>query len=150
MNKNISDNPRLRWQDRLEILKSERGFSLTELLVVLVIIGVLVALLALPRFTTVMTKAKTTEARLILRQVHSLQQAYYFENNHYSDDLDDIGFEQSPLQTEGGNAYYHISVATDEAGFIVTATSSIDFDRDGTFNVWEVGPDGTIHEVVKD
>lgn len=46
----------------------ESGFSLTELMVVLVIIGVLV-LLALPRLLPVVTKAKTTEAKLMLKQV---------------------------------------------------------------------------------
>lgn len=131
-------------------VRSDLGFSLTELLVVLVIIGVLVALLALPRFTSIMTKAKTTEARLILRQVHSLQQAYYFEHNRYSSDLDEIGFEQSTLQSDGGTAYYKIDLELVEGDFRAIATSSIDFDRDGTLNVWEVGPDGVITETVKD
>ena len=39
--------------------KTQSGFSLTELMVVLVIIGVLV-LLALPKLLPVVTKAKTT------------------------------------------------------------------------------------------
>ena len=47
------------------------GFSLTELLVVIVIIGVLV-LLALPRFTSVIDKTKTTEAKLQLKHLHTL------------------------------------------------------------------------------
>ena len=41
---------------------SDLGFSLTELMVVLVIIGVLV-LLALPKLLPIVTKAKTTEAK---------------------------------------------------------------------------------------
>ena len=51
-------------------LHPEAGFSLTELLVVLVIIGIL-ALLAIPRFLNVTTKAKTSEAKLMLRNVHT-------------------------------------------------------------------------------
>ncbi|NND72052.1 MAG: prepilin-type N-terminal cleavage/methylation domain-containing protein [Rhodothermales bacterium] len=128
----------------------EDGFSLTELLVVLVIVGILVAVLALPRFTSVMTKAKTTEARLMLRQVHALQQAYYFEHDMYSNDLGAIGFEQAPLQSAGGSAYYLIELSATSDRFTASATSSVDFDRDGIFNIWEVGPDGMIHETVKD
>ena len=134
----------------LKFVHEEDGFSLTELLVVLVIIGILVAVLALPRFTSVMTKVKTTEAKLMLRQVHALQQAYFFEHDRYTEDLEAIGFEQSLLQSEGGSAYYIIEVSANSETFSAVATSSVDFDRDGTFNVWEVGPDGIIHETVRD
>jgi type IV pilus assembly protein PilE len=133
-----------------DFVSNEDGFSLTELLVVLVIIGILVAVLALPRFTSVMTKAKTTEARLMLRQVHALQQAYFFEYDRYSDDLKAIGFEQSALQSEGGSAYYLIEVTANADVFTAVATATVDFDRDGTFNTWEVGVDGIIHETVRD
>ena len=54
--------------------RSEAGFSLTELMVVLVIIGVLV-LLALPRLLPIVTKAKTTEAKLMLKQVYTFEQS---------------------------------------------------------------------------
>ena len=53
--------------------RHNEGFSLTELMVVLVIIGVLV-LLALPKLLPVVTKAKTTEAKLMLKQVQTLEQ----------------------------------------------------------------------------
>ena len=46
-----------------KIYKSQDGFSLTELMVALVIIGVLV-LLALPRLMPIVNKAKATEAKL--------------------------------------------------------------------------------------
>ena len=59
------------------------GFSLTELLVVIVIIGVLV-LLALPRFTSVIDKTKTTEAKLQLKHLHTLQKSFFYEHDRYS------------------------------------------------------------------
>ena len=135
----------------LHELKQEEGFSLTELLVVLVIIGVLVALLALPRFLSVTTKAKMMEARVMLKQVHSLEKAYYFEYDRYTTNLLDLGFEQSLLTTEGGSAYYRILVdSIGGARFVATATSVVDFDSDGTLNVWQVNQDGRITETIQD
>lgn len=128
----------------------EDGFSLTELLVVLVIIGILV-LLALPRLLPVVTKAKTTEAKLNLKQVYMLQKVYKFENDRYSLNPQEIGFEQETLITEGGTARYKIEITnSDVANFTATATSVVDFDNDGSFNVWEVNETGVIKEIIPD
>jgi type IV pilus assembly protein PilE len=133
-----------------KLLRDERGFSLTEMLVVIVIIGLLAAL-AIPKFLTVTTKAKTTEAKLMLKQVYNLQLSYYLENDVYADNLDVIGFDQEKLKTEGGNARYKIEMTeSGPAKFLATATSVVDFDKDGTFNVWSVDQDGDIKEVMAD
>ena len=129
---------------------SQSGFSMTELMVVLVIIGVLV-LLALPRLRPVVTKAKTTEAKLMLKQVYTLEQSYKFEHDRYAKELTDIGFEQEKLTTDGGQARYKIEVLTaDEKGFVAQATSIVDFDGDGIMNVWVVTESGDIKEKVPD
>ena len=131
-------------------LKREEGFSLTELLVVLVIIGVLI-LLALPRLMPVVTKAKTTEAKLNLKQVYMLEKAYKFEYDRYSPNLAEISFEQEKLVTESGTARYVIEIKNaDINSFQAIATSIVDFDNDGIFNVWEVTEDGIIKEVTPD
>jgi len=129
----------------------EAGFSLTELLVVLVIIGILVALLALPRFMAVTTKARTTEAKIMLQQVYALQTAYYFEYNRYAPDLGRIGFEQGLLVTEGGTAHYRLSIEqAEDAHLVALATAVVDFDRDGVFNVWAIDQDGRVTERTAD
>jgi len=53
-----------------------QAFTLTELLVVLVIIGILV-LLALPRLMPLISKAKSTEAQMQLGHVHALEKGYF-------------------------------------------------------------------------
>ena len=121
---------------------------MTELMVVLVIIGIL-TLIALPRFMNMTTKAKTTEAKMMLRTTHALMQSYYFEHDQYTTDLLLIGFEQAPSVENGGSARYAISVeSADGAQFIAIAV--VDFDKDGSFNVWEVNQDGIIRERTPD
>ncbi|MCA9733970.1 MAG: prepilin-type N-terminal cleavage/methylation domain-containing protein [Deferribacteres bacterium] len=133
-----------------KLLQNEEGFTLTELLVVIVIIGILAAL-TIPKFMNVTTSAKMTEAKLLLKQVYNLQKAYYMENDVYAQDLQYIGFEQDKTKTEGGNARYIISIesATD-AEFKVNATSIIDYDKDGVFNVWSINQDGRLLQEIAD
>lgn len=131
-------------------LEKEEGFSLPELLIVLVIIGILV-MIAIPIYQNITTKAKTTEAKIMLGQVETLQKAYYLEYDVYSNDLAMIGFEQNKLISEDGKARYVIEIEkADQTGFTATATSIVDFDKDGTFNVWEVNEDGIIRQRIPD
>lgn len=133
-----------------KVYHSENGFSLTELMVVLVIIGVLV-LLALPRLLPVVTKAKIVEAKLNLKQIYMLEKSYKFEYDRYSTDVAELGYEQETLITDGGTARYKIEVVQAEANaFRATATAVVDFDNDGAFNIWEVKEDGVIKETKPD
>lgn len=71
--------------------------------------------------------------------------------SRYSSDLKEIGFEQEKLSTEGGNANFRIQLGeVDNNSFKATATSVVDFDGDGTFNVWEINQDKQLKEVTPD
>jgi type IV pilus assembly protein PilE len=130
--------------------RGDAGFSLTELMVVLVIVGIL-TLLALPRFSGVITRARMVEARTMLSHAHTLQQAYFYEYDRYGANLGEIGFEQSLLVSDGGTARYVIAVEhADMTSYMMTATSIVDFNRNGTFNVWEVDETGRVRERTPD
>lgn len=126
------------------------AFSLVELLVVLCIIGILI-LVAYPNLMPLITQAKSTEAQSQLNFVYTQEKAYFYMHSQYSKDLAAIKFEQEKLVTESGKANYRIEIS--EAGpstFKAKATSVVDFDGDGTFNVWEIDQDKNLKEVVND
>jgi len=127
-----------------------RAFSLPELLVVLVIIGILV-LIALPNLMPLISKAKATEAQQQLVFLHSLQKSYFYTNSLYSESLEEIGFIQEPLVTDGGKANYLISIEeVTENGFRAVATAVVDFNGNGILNVWEINENKDLTEIVKD
>ena len=116
--------------------RSEKGFTLVELMIVVVIIGIL-ASIAIPKFSALIGKTKVTEAKTLLRSIISLEQAYYMANSAYEGfpvDTDEplIGFEQPPVASrrfeykfdvDPGGAPYDASIAT--------ATENVDVNGDG-------------------
>src|SRR3990172_8021932 len=63
-------------------LRSKKGFTLIELMIVVVIIGILAAL-AIPRFMRATTKSKQAEAKQILKQIYVMERAYRQEKDVY-------------------------------------------------------------------
>lgn len=83
--------------------------------------------------------------------LHTLQRSNFYTYSRYSSSLDELGFEQSRLVTDGGQANYLVEIVeASEHGFRATATAVVDFDGDGVYNVWEIDQDKNLRETVKD
>ena len=130
--------------------KKIKAFTLMELLVVLCIVGILI-LLALPNLMPLISKTKATEAQLQLKHLYTLEKSYFYLHSKYSEDLVAIDFEQAKLVTEDGQANYLIEISeVSGTGFKARATAVVDFDGDGTFDVWEIDQDNKLVQVTKD
>ncbi len=128
--------------------RSEKGFTLVELMIVVVIIGIL-ASIAIPKFSSLIGKTKVTEAKTILRSIISLEQAYYMQQSAYEAFIDDanatlIGFEQPPEASTRFNYKFEIVAPAPFVGSLATATEEVDVNGDGdildglTLNVLDV------------
>lgn len=131
-------------------VKKIPAFTLEELLIVLVIIGILI-LLALPSLMPLISRTKSLEAQMQLKHLYTLERSHFMMRSKYSYDLDEIGFEHESTIEEGGTANYRIEIieATTNS-FTARATALADFDGDGEINVWEINEDQNLREIVKD
>lgn len=128
--------------------KGLKAFTLSELLVVLIIVGILV-LIALPNLLPLVNKARSVEAQQGLKVIYSLEKAYYMQHLRYSDSLDEIGFEMEELEDNSNNYTFTVENAG-ENGFTAKATAKKDFDKDGKLNVWVINERKKLEELVKD
>lgn len=126
------------------------AYTLNELLIVLVIIGILI-LLALPNLMPLISDTRSKEAQMQLNHLYTVQRSHFMLKARYSTDFEDIGFEHQKTVDEGGNAQYKIEIieATNTT-FKARATALSDFNANGRFNVWEIDQDKNLVEVTKD
>jgi type IV pilus assembly protein PilE len=98
------------------------GFSLIELMVVVLIAGIL-ASIALPAYQSQIRKSRRTEAKTALLDLAGREERYFSTNNAYSAVTTDLGFTGTFPQTVG-DGYYQVSAPTVTVG---TATAVATF-----------------------
>ena len=108
--------------------RTEKGFTLVELMIVVVIIGILAAI-AIPKFSGMIGKTKTVEAKQQLGTIISLEKTYFYSGNTYvafaaGADCDAIGYQQPDAPKR-----FNYSFATTDS--TATAIEIEDVNNDG-------------------
>jgi prepilin-type N-terminal cleavage/methylation domain-containing protein len=121
--------------------KIDSGFTLIELMIVVVIIGLL-ATMAIPRFMAVSTKNKQSEAKLVLKQIYVNERTYRQQGTGYfiPGAPAHAGAQNvlTPIWVEiPANSMYTYTIAGGANIFTATAVSSI-LDDDPAQDVWTI------------
>ena len=136
-------------------VRGQSGFTLIEILIVLVIIGILVGL-AIPRFVGATSRAKQVEAKQLLRQIYMMEQGYRMEHDTYW--IPDAGVKASkdhpkafaPIGVEiMTQARYEYEITGSENEFNATATAR-NLDDDPTIDQWLIDQTGKLRAVSDD
>jgi type IV pilus assembly protein PilA len=84
-------------RERLERGREEGGFTLIELMVVVLIIAILIAI-AIPTFLGARRRAQDKQAQSNLRNALTAEKTFYVDNQAYTDDNGVLGGLESALQ----------------------------------------------------
>jgi len=132
-------------------MKKTKGFTLLELMVVVVIAGILTSI-ALPAYRAYVLKSHRTAAINAILDLASRQARYYTTNNAYTTSLLTLGFPADPMPVIiGGTTYYNLGVAsvtaataTVPAAFSLQATPAGNQLNDtcGTYTYTDLGQKG--------
>ena len=126
---------------RMKILR--RGFSLLEVMIVVVIIGIL-ATLAYPSLEGYLQRSKQTEAKVGLSAVYTAQKIYFAINQTYAASLSNLDVH---LET-GGSSRYSITLTGSSSSF--TATAKGHLDDDAVLDIWTIDQNKTLQNTVSD
>ncbi len=128
--------------------KSQKGFTLIELMIVVVIIGILAAL-AIPRFMRATTKAKQSEAKQLLKQIYTMQTTYKQANDTYWTGAAGPASAAAPnafavlgVEVAASARYSYAFTAATATTFVCTATANLD--DDAIIDTWTIDQDGIL------
>lgn len=119
-----------------------KGFTLTELLIVIAIIAIL-ASFALPSYNEQIAKGRRADAKNTIMELAALQERYYANFGYYGSANDLKGVD--PIPTDGG--HYSVAIActpnctaaSRPQQFTITATANVTDNNCGNFTYDQTG-----------
>jgi len=91
--------------------RRDRGFTLIELIVAMVIVATLAAI-AIPSYNQYVLKSHRTEAKSALMDAASLEERYFSTSNLYTSNPMQLGYGVATTPVTVGTGYYVISAIT--------------------------------------
>lgn len=101
--------------------RSGRGFTLLEVMIVVVIIAILAAI-ALPNYSRYAYRTRRADGKNMLMAVAAAQERFYTNFNRYGSSMSDLGFASGTSE----KGYYTVTSANGSSGdtqsYVLTAT----------------------------
>jgi prepilin-type N-terminal cleavage/methylation domain-containing protein len=97
--------------------RGRSGFTLVEIAIVILIIGILAAL-AVYTYRRMVYKARMTQAQVVLKHLHKMEETFFSDTGGYTTDLKILDYD--PVKYD----YYQVGVTVDNTvpDFLGTAT----------------------------
>ncbi|WOT04289.1 type IV pilin protein [Shewanella youngdeokensis] len=103
-------------------MRIKNGFTLIELMITVVVIGIL-ASIAYPSYIEYVAKGVRAEGLALLSDAANRQEQFYLDNRTYTTSMTELGFNKSPFVSESG--YYSLSgTVTGSGSFTLTASAT--------------------------
>jgi type IV pilus assembly protein PilE len=101
-------------------MKKNNGFTLIELMVTVVIVGIL-ASIAYPSYIQFVAKGARSDGLAGLMNVANRQEQYYLDHKGYTNDMTKLGFNTDPWIVD--NTFYEVDSTVADGVFTATATA---------------------------
>ena len=123
--------------------KNTKGFTITELIITVAIIGILAAIVV-PMYTNHIRRARRSDAKVALENVRAMEEQFRAERGSYTTVADDLVSFGWPDNGGGGAAAYEpgdyaIALQAHASGFLAQATpraGTRQFNTDGGATGW--------------
>ncbi len=138
------------------IRKSNKGFTLIELMIVVAIIGILAAI-AIPNFLRFQLKSKSSEGKVNIAAIRTAEESYnaefgaYVQTNAPNPPPGNVGTTKTPFLTGGalvgvdfdllgwapeGSVFFSYQTVAQAAPAAYSIEATADIDGDATFQSW--------------
>lgn len=120
-------------------MRKQSGFTLIEVMIVVVIIGIL-ASIAYPSYQEYVRRANRAEGQAFLQDLAARQERYFAQNNSYIVAVSDIAKLGGKTSSETGK--YNLSAVTNTNSYTLTATPTFTDTKCGNLTLNALGTKG--------
>lgn len=128
------------------VVSAERGVTLIELMVVVVVVAILGAI-AVPSYRSYVLRAQRSDATTQLLRIRSAQEKFFLQNHRYAADSAEMSDDPPGglgISTTSENGHYQLSLVSPDPGragvvsFLATATATAGQTDDGLCQAFTV------------